>query len=108
MPVMFCVPSTVTLPAAPWNTAKLLTQPWLRVPSTLVQLVLPAFQVPLPPSIAPLPIRLLPSQNCTVVLGAVTSRLTLLVIAVCTCRSPGTTLPGSVPSARPLSVKAPV
>ncbi|MNN43492.1 hypothetical protein D3C81_1577310 [compost metagenome] len=51
---MVCAPLTVTVPAAPWNTAKLLVQAWLVVPLTSVQLVVPVPQVPLPPSTEPL------------------------------------------------------
>ena len=66
---------TVTVPAAPWNTAKLLVQAWLVVPLTSVQLVVPVPHVPLPPSTEPLASCWLPSQNCTVTPGTLTNRL---------------------------------
>ena len=102
------VPLTVTLPAGVWNTAKLLLQSRLPVPLTVVQLVVVASQVPLPPWITPSLTVLLPSQNSTLPLAPPTSRLTCAPIAVCTCRSLGWTLPGTEPITRPLSVRAPV
>ena len=53
----------VTVPAVPWNTAKPPRQGALTLPSTAVQLVVAVFQVALPPSTAPLPSVLGPSQN---------------------------------------------
>ncbi|MNN77622.1 hypothetical protein D3C81_1941060 [compost metagenome] len=62
MPLNSCVPLTVTVPAAPWNTAKSPAHGWLTKPLASVQLVPDAFQVPLPPSTTPLAIVWLPSQ----------------------------------------------
>ncbi|MNP45794.1 hypothetical protein D3C76_1397450 [compost metagenome] len=75
IPLKRCVPSTVTVPAVPWKTAKLSRQGKLSVPSTLVQLPVPLAQVPLPPLIEPSATPWPPSQNCTVAPGTLTSRL---------------------------------
>ncbi|KWV85657.1 hypothetical protein PFLmoz3_04706 [Pseudomonas fluorescens] len=107
-PVIACAPSTVTVPAEPWNTAKLFgVQAVLNAPLTPVHWLPPALQVPLPPSMVPLPVVWLPSQNCTLVLP-LTSRLTWLPMAVCRSRSLAGMFTGRLPSSRPLLVRPPV
>ncbi len=66
---MNCIPlkamasSTVTVPAVPWKTAKLLPHAALPVPSELVQLVAVLVQLPKPPWIVPSGAMVVPSQN---------------------------------------------
>ncbi len=73
-----------------------------------VQLVAPAVQVPVPPSICALPTVCAPSQNCTLLPGADTTTLTCCANAVCKANWVGSTEPGMVPKVRPLSVSPPV
>ena len=63
MPVTPIAPSTVTVPAAPWNTAKRLLQLSFAVPFALVQLVRVPVQLPEPPPTAPFAMVPAPSQN---------------------------------------------
>ena len=67
---------SVTVPAVPWNTAKPPCQGALTLPSGAVQLVAALFQVAVPPSTAPLPTVLAPSQNWRPKPPVLTIRLT--------------------------------
>src|SRR4029453_1826043 len=104
---MGCV--TVTVPAAPAKTAMPLSQEDLVLPEASVQLVVKLFQLPVPPSIIPLPLVLGPSQNCTDggSRPASTSRSTSLGKPATMVKFEAKKPAGTVPMSSVLSVSAP-